>query len=224
MRDLLIDLGNSAVKWCLDGHYEQSPNHAFKLDLLPKAERIWASCVGDSSLLKDLNQAQFVVSQAQLGRFQSAYAKPETLGVDRFLAMIGALEQYPGEDLLIIDAGSALTFDVVLSTGEHQGGLIMPGLSALQHSFEKFASGEKTFLLKPLTDNTGDAWASGTSCMLIDTLRARVEQYLQTYPNLQILLTGGDAKLLALHLQQALVIKPHLVLEGLRIYAQTQAD
>ena len=224
MHDLLIDLGNSAIKWSLSGRYDQCSNSSFNLDLLPEADQIWVSCVGDRSLLKGLDRAKFVTSQAQFGQFISAYSAPETLGVDRFLAMVGALDQCPDQDLLVIDAGSALTFDVVLASGEHQGGLIMPGLGMLQRSFAKFAQNDKTFLLKPLTNNTLEAWASGTSCMLIDTLTKRVEQYLEQYPNLQILLTGGDAKLLALHLQHKATVEPHLVLQGLQIYAQTQAD
>ena len=50
-----------------------------------------------------------------------------SLGVDRFLAMLAALERFPNSPLLVIDAGSAVTFDVIDAKGMHQGGLIMPG-------------------------------------------------------------------------------------------------
>ena len=217
---LLIDAGNTAVKWLFKGEYGSALISDFSLDLLPKSERILISCVGDKSLLEGLDKAIFIQSPVQFGQFVSAYKMPQTLGVDRFLAMIASIERYPNQTRLIIDAGSALTFDLVLADGKHQGGLIMPGLSVLRRSFEQFASKSKQLTLKETANNTQHAWEYGTAQMFISVIEQQIQTHLAQYGDLQVILTGGDAKIIAYRLQYPTVIEPHLVLDGLALYAQ----
>ena len=217
---LLIDVGNTAVKWLFKGEYSSALISDFSLDLLPKSERMLISCVGDKSLLEGLDKAVFVQSPAQFGQFVSAYQTPQTLGVDRFLAMIASIDQYPNQTRLIIDAGSALTFDLVLADGRHQGGLIMPGLGILRHSFAQFSSESKQLILKETANNTQHAWEYGTSQMFMSVIEQQIQTHLSQYGDLQVILTGGDAKIIAYRLQCSVVIKPHLVLDGLALYAQ----
>ncbi len=217
---ILIDVGNTAIKWLFKGEYSSVLISDFSLDLLPKSERMLISCVGDKSLLKGLDKAVFVQSPAQFGQFVSAYQTPQTLGVDRFLAMIASIDQYPNQTRLIIDAGSALTFDLVLADGRHQGGLIMPGLVILRHSFAQFSSESKQLILKETANNTQHAWEYGTSQMFMSVIEQQIQTHLSQYGDLQVILTGGDAKIIAYRLQCSVVIKPHLVLDGLALYAQ----
>lgn len=220
MSQLFIDLGNTAVKWLFNGGYQFALTHNFNINLLPQADEIFVSCVGDSSLLNTLPNTIFVSSEAEFNGFVSAYKNPEVLGVDRFLAMIGAINQYPNEDLLIIDAGSALTFDLVLS-GKHQGGLIAPGLGKLRTSFDQFSSNSQHIMLTKLADNTESAWEFGTAEMLMNMVNTQIERQLDCFADLKIILTGGDAKMIALRLNHLVEIQPNLVLDGLAIYAQT---
>ena len=217
---LLIDVGNTAVKWLFKGEYGSALISDFSLDLLPKSEQMLISCVGDKSLLEGLDKAVFVQSPAQFGQFVSAYQTPQTLGVDRFLAMISSIDQHPNQTRLIIDAGSALTFDLVLADGRHQGGLIMPGLGILRHSFAQFSSESKQLILKETANNTQHAWEYGTSQMFMSVIEQQIQTHLSQYGDLQVILTGGDAKIIAYRLQCSVVIKPHLVLDGLALYAQ----
>ncbi|WPE17541.1 type III pantothenate kinase [Candidatus Thioglobus autotrophicus] len=217
---LLIDIGNTAVKWTFNGEYSSALASDFSIDLLPKATQVLVSCVGEQSLLKNFDKAIFVKSQAQFNNFKSAYKKSQDLGVDRFLAMIASIDQYPNQTRLIIDAGSALTFDLVLAGGEHQGGLIMPGLGVLRRSFTQFSSDSKQLALEKNANNTKDAWEYGTAQMFMSVINHQVETYLTQYGDLQIILTGGDAKIIAYRLKHAADIKPHLVLDGLALYAQ----
>lgn len=217
---LFIDVGNTVVKWLFEGEYYSVLALDFNVGLLPKAEQILVSCVGDKSLLEDLDKAVFVQSPAQFGQFVSAYKAPQTLGVDRFLAMIASIDRYPDQTRLIIDAGSALTFDLVLAGGEHQGGLIMPGLGVLRRSFVQFSSDSKQLTLEKDANNTKDAWEYGTAQMFMSVINQQIESYLEQYGDLQIILTGGDAKIIAYRLKHLVDIKPHLVLDGLALYAQ----
>jgi type III pantothenate kinase len=218
---LLIDIGNSAIKWRYQGEYHSLPVKEFRLNLLPNASKIFVGCVGDKSILKGLNKVVFIKSQATFNVFKSAYAEPQDLGVDRFLAMVASIYQNPNKNLLIIDLGSALTFDLVLANGEHQGGLIMPGLSKLRRSFEVFSSNSKNITLAQIANNTADAWEYGTAQMLMSVIKSQIEYHQSKLGNLQIILTGGDAKMVAYRLNYQASIKPNLVIEGLYLYAQS---
>jgi len=218
---LLIDIGNTSIKW----RFNDNNNHAlisdFDVELLPKADKIFVSCVGDESILDSLNNVVFVRSQATFDAFQSAYKDSKSLGIDRFLAIIAAQEKYPKQDLLVIDAGSALTFDVVLADGTHKGGLIMPGLKTLQTSFNKFSDMSGNTKLVQLANNTQDAWLSGTIQMFISSINSQIDQFVESFSDLRIILTGGDAKFASLYIKHPLNLEKDLVLDGLSIYAQT---
>ncbi|SFV85421.1 Pantothenate kinase type III, CoaX-like [hydrothermal vent metagenome] len=218
---LFIDVGNTAVKWLFDGDYQSVAVTEFSPILLPKAKRIFVSCVGDKMLLEGLKNTIFVESQATFNIFKSAYKNADELGVDRFLAMIATINQYPDQTRLIVDAGSALTFDLVLADGTHQGGLIMPGLGKLRRSFDQFCTESQQLHNHKLADNTSDAWACGTGQMFTSVINAQIEHYLDEFGDLVVVLSGGDSKLLALRLSHAVKLQPNLVLEGLSIYAQT---
>ena len=218
---LYIDVGNTAVKWLFDGSYQSVAVTEFNPIVLPEAKQVFVSCVGDKSLLSDVKNPIFVESQPSFKSFKSAYEAADELGVDRFLAMIAVIDQYPNQTRLVIDAGSALTFDLVLADGAHQGGLIMPGLGKLRRSFDKFCTESQQLHNQQLADNTSDAWACGTGQMFTSVVNAQIEHYLDEFGDLMVVLSGGDSKLLALRLNHAIQLQPNLVLEGLSIYAQT---
>ena len=220
-KSLYIDVGNTAVKWLFNGSYQSVAVTEFNPKVLPEAKQVFVSCVGDKSLLSDVKNPIFVESQPSFKSFKSAYEAADELGVDRFLAMIAVIDQYPNQTRLVIDAGSALTFDLVLADGTHQGGLIMPGLGKLRRSFDKFCTESQQLHNQQLADNTSDAWACGTGQMFTSVVNAQIEHYLDEFGDLMVVLSGGDSKLLALRLNHAVQLQPNLVLEGLSIYAQT---
>ena len=199
---LYIDVGNTAVKWLFDGRYQSVTVTEFNLELLPEATQVFVSCVGDESLLSGVQNAIFVESQPSFKAFKSAYEDASELGVDRFLAMVAVIDQQPNQTRLVIDAGSALTFDLVLADGAHQGGLIMPGLGKLRRSFDKFCTESQQLHNYKLADNTSDAWACGTGHMFTSVVNAQIEHYLDEFGDLVVVLCGGDSKLLALRLSR----------------------
>ena len=218
---LFIDVGNTTVKWLFDGDYQSVSASKFNLTLLPESKQVFVSCVGDKSLLNGIKNVTFVESKDVFGTFKSSYENADELGIDRFLAMIATINQYPDQTRLIIDAGSALTFDLVLADGTHQGGLIMPGLGKLRRSFDQFCPESQQLHNHKLANNTSDAWACGTGQMFTSVINAQIVHYLDEFGDLVVVLCGGDSKLLALRLSHAVRLQPNLVLEGLFIYAQT---
>ena len=224
--NIFIDIGNSAVKWRTHETEIFSQNiDTFSLKLLPKADTVWVSAVAHTNILEaiktEYTNVKEVQSLKQLGKLTLAYKDSSELGVDRFLAMLGALEYFPNDHLLIIDVGSAVTFDVINNKGEHQGGLIMPGLKALRESFSKFSTNDLALKSTSLKTNTEEAWQSGTHAMLISSINNQIEDYESKYPNGEVLVCGGIVKEVLLELPNTISYYDNLVLDGLESYSKS---
>ena len=224
--NIFIDIGNSTVKWRTNETevFSQSID-TFSLKLLPKADIVWVSAVAHTNILEaiktEYTNVKVVHSLKQLGKLTLAYKDSSKLGVDRFLAMLGALEHFPNDHLLIIDVGSAVTFDIINNKGEHQGGLIMPGLRALRESFSKFSTNDLTLKSTSLKTNTEEAWQSGTQAMLISSINNQIKVYESKHPNGEVLICGGIVKEILSELPNTINYYDNLVLDGLESYSKS---
>ena len=218
---LLIDIGNSFIKWRFKGQDYSKPINKFSIDMLPDSDDIWVSCVAHCDILDGLDNTNFVSADFRSVGLECAYNNPEELGVDRYLALVAVNKLYSNTNVAVIDIGSAVTFDVLLSTGVHEGGLIMPGLLALRRSFDKFSTSNDSIQSDDIASNTVDAWLSGTSVMLLSAIKAQIKNYNDKYKNLVVALTGGDAEKVLPHLSGNIKHHNNLVLDGLGIYAQS---
>jgi len=224
--NIFIDIGNSAVKWRTHKSEVISQNiDTFSLKSLPKADTVWVSAVAHTNILEaiktEYTNVKEVHSLKQLGKLILAYKDSSKFGVDRFLAMLGALEHFPNEHLLIIDVGSAVTFDVINNKGEHQGGLIMPGLKALRESFSKFSTNDLALKSTSLKTNTEEAWQSGTHAMLISSINNQIEDYESKHPNGEVLICGGIVKEALSEFPNTINYYDNLVLDGLESYSKS---
>ena len=155
------------------------------------------------------------------------YETPQTLGQDRLAAAVGAKSLNPNENLLIIDAGSAITYDFVTAEGEYIGGNIAPGLkmrfTMLQRMTKKlpFVEVEENELIPLFGQNTRDAIAAG----VIRGVAYEVKGYMRTLrekmPHFQTYLTGGHAPFILNNVRTSrtenrqMHYEKHLVLIGL---------
>ena len=223
---LFVDLGNSAVKWrSHDSEVFTEGVDLFSLELLPKAESVWVSAVAHPNIVQAI-KAQFtnvklVEPLKQFGRLTLSYDDPSKLGADRFLAMLGALEHFPDIPLLVIDAGSAVTFDVLDSKGLHQGGLIMPGIKVLRESFIKFSTNDVSLKTVELKNSTQEAWKSGTHAMLVSAINSQIRNFELKYPSGVVTICGGIAKEILKELPVSVKPFDNLVLDGLESYSQS---
>jgi len=223
---LFVDIGNSAVKWRSDGSEVFTKEiDQFSSELLPKTDTVWISAVAHLNIVEEI-KAEFttvnLVKPSKLyGKLTLSYDDPSKLGVDRFLAMLGALERFPNSPLLVIDAGSAVTFDVIDSQGVQKGGLIMPGIKALRESFPKFST--KDLSLKPsvLKNSTEEAWQSGTHAMLLSAINSQIQNFELQYPDGVVTICGGIVKEILIELPLAVKFFDNLVLDGLESYSQS---
>jgi type III pantothenate kinase len=224
--DLFVDIGHSAVKWrTFNSEVSKKCIENFSANNLPNSECIWLSAVAHPNMVDSIQtefaNVELVLPSKKYGNLTIAYETPSNLGVDRFLAMVGAIEHFPRTNLLVVDLGSALTIDIINDDGIHQGGLIMPGLKALRTSFAKFSTDNMSRGLTGLQSNTKDAWLNGTEAMLISTIKEQIRNFQSQYPNGAALLTGGGISKLSNELPQSLNYFENLVLDGLESYAKS---
>ena len=150
------------------------------------------------------------------------YPKPASIGPDR-LANAVAARHYFGAPVVVLDFGTALTFDVVDRRGNYVGGVIAPGLSAMTDYLH-----EKTALLPRITirDVNAAIGRSTRQAMLIGAVhgyRGLVHEVIAELKRelrcrrLPVVATGGYARLLAAKLDEITAVRPQLTLEGLRL-------
>ena len=250
----LIDIGNSRIKWGIAGDEGVSAIRAVTraaaveseyvplLNSFPaEVSRIVAANVAGSTLAEGLGAAahdrfnidiEFLRSRAQFGGLSNAYAKPGTLGVDRWAAMLGVIAAGAGA-ALVVDAGTACTIDRIDENGVHRGGMILPGAGMMENALLS-RTADIRFRREQLEDPTtpGEFFASNTPLAVQNgCLQAIVGAITRSYDTLQkstrsasFWITGGDAPSLLPHLPAEVEHRPALVLEGLRYFAMTESD
>lgn len=238
---LLLDIGNSRIKWAwFDGvlqpggavsHRDHGPSAAFDSIALPRRpDQIWAASVAGGELQKTAEAwaraagqpVHWARSEAAGHGVTNAYQLAEQLGVDRWLALIAGYRRAGGA-ALIIDAGTAITLDVVSAEGRHRGGLIAPGLTLQRLSLRQqtqLRPGEPGSLGWLAADtNAAIGWGSLHAVVgLIERVRTGIRE---DYGPMRQYVTGGEAGALLPCLQGEWVHAPDLVLEGLALQASS---
>jgi len=150
--------------------------------------------------------------------FKIEYETPETLGPDRIAAVAGAFYLYPGRNILVIDAGSAVTFDF-LSGNAYKGGNISPGLSMRFKALHKFTGrlplGTSLEKYSSPGRNTLEAIAAGVTNGLIYEINEYIQAFQENNIDSMIILTGGDGGYLKDRIGFKVNYQPDLVLSGL---------
>ncbi|PJK01665.1 pantothenate kinase [Lysobacteraceae bacterium NML03-0222] len=232
MREWLFDLGNTRLKYAQnlhEVHYlaHQQPDWLAELPDEVHGETAWVSSVASSVqrqallavLLERFARVSFARTSARAGRLRIAYAHPEKLGVDRFLALLAA--SMDAQPMLIVGVGTALTVDLLTADGHHLGGKIAPSPSLMRQSLHTRAAQLPLAggMGGDFADNTLDALAAGcqgAALALIETSRQQAAARLGTPPTL--CLHGGGAEALLPNFPDARH-QPHLVLAGLAQWA-----
>lgn len=149
------------------------------------------------------------------------YDTPQSLGQDRLAAAVGGAQIYANENLLIIDAGTAITYDFVSSENEYLGGNIAPGikmrLSVLHQMTKKLplVEVEENALLPLIGKNTKDAIAAGVLRGVVYEVKGYIKTMQERVDHFQTIITGGYASYIVNPLQQPVTFEKNLVLIGL---------
>lgn len=244
MSVLLIDIGNTRVKWArlVNGRlarqraavYALWQSEDFASHVIGRArgiERVIVASVAGAQVERRVRAAarasgvvapQFVVSARRLGGVSTAYGEPWRLGVDRLVAVIGAHELVPGRAACVVDAGTAMTIDLIDARGRHRGGAIIPGPALMVESLLRDTngilkrSGGKRVGRSLFARSTRAAIELGAryaAAAIVDRAVAEARATLGVTP--RVLLTGGAAAAIDPLIRSAHVNVPDLVLRGL---------
>ncbi len=154
---------------------------------------------------------------------QNGYETPQTLGADRLAAAVGATALFPDRACLVLDLGTCLTADLVDDTGTFRGGLIAPGLHMRFQAMHEHTA-RLPLIENPLADadwpaltarTTRDALRSGVLNGLGFELNGLIGAHRDVWPDLAVLLCGGDGPVLRSRLKEPIFAVPELVLIGL---------
>ncbi len=235
--NLLLDLGNSRLKWvCVENKQfsavQSLPNSKITCPALTllwselRPQKIAISCVGNAALLEIITTTieqlwggisiYFAKSLPQACGVVNGYKQPEKLGVDRFLALIATRHQ-THSPVCVVDCGTAITVDILNEEGNHQGGLICSGLSLMKKALAVNTAdlplvevANHAFFAK----DTQTAIFNGTlfaACGLIEKVMTQLPE------NTTLFLTGGDAMQISSQLNRPFCLETDLVLKGLNI-------
>lgn len=244
---LLLDLGNSRLKWAVAtdarAAWQASGSLDWADDMPAQLQGAWADlaphAICAASVVDAAREAQ--VAAACTARFghapqwlhtpamacgvRNGYAQPQRLGVDRFLSMVAA-RAGGHAPCVLAGAGTALTLDALAADGQHLGGWIVPGVRAMRQALAVTTSRvtlEHAGSVTDLATNTEDAVTSGcwhALAAVIERFVQRAQARLDTVPTL--LLGGGDAQALLPWLAVPAQLMPDGVLRGLAHWAQDQ--
>ncbi len=252
-RALLFDVGNTRLKWGLleKGHIRRtgSVTHSkihdsgfasLRTRLPRRVDRVLASNVAGASFATRLSgmigihcdcDIHFVHCEKKAFGLTNSYKQPRRMGVDRWVAMIGARSEFRG-GLCIVDAGTAVTIDAIDKNGNHLGGQIIPGLALMRNALSSEANdipalkraprvaGPGMAVFASNTDAAVQSGAVGAICGAID--RAAKVLRSEGY-RAKIVLTGGDASRILKMLGDNVLHRPNLVLQGLAFMAQSDS-
>ena len=176
--------------------------------------------ISDFELKKLQSLFQLIVlSSSTKVPFVNLYKTPKTLGVDRIALATGAISQFPNKDVLVIDAGTCITFDFVNSNKEYLGGAISPGIQMRFDSLNYFTANlpllEKEKITNFIGGNTNESINSGVVNGVIQEIDGIINQYKIKYLDLTVVLTGGNTNFLSKQLKSSIFANQNFLLHGL---------
>lgn len=231
--NLVIDVGNTRVKAAV---YEEdtlceivvfSKNKFLsEIKKIIKNYKISNAIISSVALIssKKIEKLQKLVPLLQVSAqlkmpFKNLYATPHTLGVDRIALTFAAAMKYPTQNVLIIDAGTCITYDFLNHKNEYLGGAISPGLAMRYKSLHTFTS---KLPLLPINqpnsfigNSTNESINAGIVCGVLHEIDGIITQYKEKYLDLTVILTGGDTNFLSKQLKSSIFATQNFLLEGL---------
>lgn len=148
-----------------------------------------------------------------------SYATPETLGMDRLAAVIGASEFFPGNAVMVIDIGTCITYDYLNADQVFEGGIISPGIELRYKAMHEHT--ERLPLLSDreadalIGDSTANAMRSGVIHGITGEIEYMISQFLLKTPDLKVIITGGGAKTFESRIKADIFVALEIVLVGL---------
>jgi len=233
LKRLIIDIGNTFTKMAVfsdDRLLDLQRFDSLNLDLLKELSKqhpdLSASIL---SAVKDYPETidqwlsrryhHLVMSRDLLFPFKNEYRTPETLGKDRMALAAGAVKKFQGENVLVIDAGTTITYDLITEDKRYLGGGISPGLQMRFRALNTFTG--KLPLINEIKavpligKDTRTSILSGVLNGTVYEMEGIIRAYSDRFDKLKVVITGGDQLYFVKKLKNSIFAAPNLVLEGL---------
>ncbi len=232
--NLVIDIGNTRTKFSVFNHGEEmiavplTEMLPSDIDVLLKEhpdinKAIVCSVKNYSAELKSCLQQKFTtfveLDETTPLPVENLYETRETLGKDRMAAVVGAAHIYPGANVLVIDAGTAITYDVVNERNQFLGGKISPGLDMRYKALNQFTDRlpfvqfEENHKLFGRT--TIDAIQTGVQQSVLFEVDSTINAFKEFYKNLYVIITGGNTNFFDKKLKNSFFVHYNLIAIGL---------
>jgi len=232
--NLVVDIGNTLIKAALFESdsivWESKTNHQnFLKSVYPifkeyQIKNILYSASGkvDQSIIEFFkeNSNTFKFDHDTKLPFLNTYETPKTLGLDRLALVTAAYTIYPSKNVLVIDAGTCVTYDIITEKAEYLGGSISPGLVMRLKALNHYTEGLPLLSLSkaatsPIGKNTRDAILNGVINGTVYEIDQNIESYMSDFKDLTIILTGGDQHFLSTKLKNVIFANSKFQLLGL---------
>lgn len=230
--NLIVDIGNSAAKVALVQDSQIIATHCYEHSITPNIittigqHEITSAIISTTrnrdtvleQTVKRLVAHTIILDHTTPTPLINRYGTPQTLGMDRLAAAVGAWSRCQNQELLIFDFGTAITIDRVSRKGEYMGGNISPGLNTRFLSLNNFT--EKLPLLdyKSLTRDENQFGKSTPEAIwkgVVQGIEYEIRGYTEQNLAAKIFFTGRDAKYFATSLKSAIFVDYELVIKGL---------
>lgn len=230
--NLVIDSGNTRIKAAVFENNQLTQKEVFsEVESLKRfIQKMRATNVIASSVSLDADELiswapgakHKIILNAQLPLpIKNAYKTPGTLGVDRIAAVCGALEMFPNQNCLVIDAGTCITYELLEASATYVGGAISPGISMRFEAMHKFTSrlplvkAETNEMYPLIGTSTETCMQSGVINGTLEELKGMISQYQSIYPDLKVIICGGDYSFFENRVKPPIFVAPDLVMYGL---------
>ncbi len=231
--NLIVDQGNSFTKTGIFSNEELLFSAVFKrlevinieslCELYPVSAAIFSSVAnpeeGVIEYLEKKTEKFIWLDEHTPLPIENLYKTPETLGKDRIAVCVGANYLKPEANLLVIDAGTAVTYDVVNARNQYIGGAISPGLEMRKKALHTFTQKLPLIEMKDSAPALGATTDEAILAGIVNGLTYEIEGYISSlspvYPGLSVFLTGGDAFYFEKKLKSSIFASQNLLLVGL---------
>ena len=198
-----------------------------------RPEQVYVASVVDAGTVGKLQdyirltwslEPRLAVTEKERAGLINAYTDVATMGVDRWLAMLAAWNKYK-RPACVIDFGTAVTVDIILKSGQHAGGFILPGMSLMSAALVRETHGihqyHETAPQLEFGRSTAACMRNGFAFALVGLIQRCVEKIREEQgAELSFIITGGGAEQALRLMPGQYFHEPHLVLEGLSLLAQ----
>ncbi|AEH00431.1 type III pantothenate kinase [Lacinutrix sp. 5H-3-7-4] len=237
--NLIIDVGNTHTKIAIFEENKlaekvriETSNSKAEIENFKKKYRNLKKAIVSSVGKLDQDTLSFLEAEFKLQilshktklPFKNLYRTPKTLGIDRIALVCASIKQFPDKNVLIIDAGTCITYDFISAKNEYLGGAISPGIRMRYKAMHNLTANLPLLETEIPRNFIGDSTTSAMHCGVVNGVLNEIDgsiaQYQEKFSDLTVILTGGDTKMLSKQLKSSIFANSNFLLQGLNFILQ----